>query len=48
MDEAQRRWIDDEKGRWREAELVNLRGRESGPEEWRAERDELGAGGGSE
>ncbi|WOO85218.1 Peptide-N(4)-(N-acetyl-beta-glucosaminyl)asparagine amidase [Vanrija pseudolonga] len=48
MDEAQQRWIDDEKGRWREAELVNLRGRESGPEEWRAERDELGAGGAGE
>ncbi|KAL1410384.1 Peptide-N(4)-(N-acetyl-beta-glucosaminyl)asparagine amidase [Vanrija albida] len=44
MDEAQQRWIDNEKGRWAEAERANLRGRESGPEEWRAERDELGAG----
>lgn len=48
MDEAQARWLADEKGRWREAELVNLHGRDSGTEEWRKERGEFGDGGGDE
>lgn len=35
-------WVENEAKRWTEAEAADLRGRESGTEEWRAQRDELG------
>jgi peptide-N4-(N-acetyl-beta-glucosaminyl)asparagine amidase len=41
-DRAQATWKGDEALRWREAEKAELGGRVSGPEDWRAARDELG------
>ena len=35
-------WMEDEPKRWREAQRDDLGGRISGPEDWRAARDELG------
>lgn len=42
MDEAQARWVADEKARSAEAERVNLHGRESGTKEWKEARGETG------
>nr|XP_031862971.1 uncharacterized protein CI109_001446 [Kwoniella shandongensis]KAA5530043.1 hypothetical protein CI109_001446 [Kwoniella shandongensis] len=45
MDQSQSMWIADEVGRLKEAEREDLGGRVSGPEDWRAMRDEMGLGG---
>ncbi|WWC60252.1 uncharacterized protein I303_102818 [Kwoniella dejecticola CBS 10117] len=42
MDQLQSRWMADESGRLAEAERMYLGGRISGPEDWRAMRDEMG------
>ncbi|KAL7421158.1 Peptide-N(4)-(N-acetyl-beta-glucosaminyl)asparagine amidase [Cryptotrichosporon argae] len=42
-DRLQKAWINDETARLREADMQQLGGRISGPAEWRARRDELGA-----
>ncbi|KAK8861540.1 hypothetical protein IAR55_002362 [Kwoniella newhampshirensis] len=42
MDHKQSLWINDEDRRSKEAESVDLGGRVSGPEDWRAMRDEMG------
>ncbi|WRT65646.1 uncharacterized protein IL334_002591 [Kwoniella shivajii] len=44
IDNLQSLWIGDEQGRLAEAERMQLGGRTSGPEDWRAMRDELGLG----
>ncbi|WVR03834.1 hypothetical protein IAU60_000831 [Kwoniella sp. DSM 27419] len=44
MDNAQRLWMENEEARMREAEVMELGGRVSGPEEWRKMRDEMGLG----
>lgn len=44
MDEAQARWMADDKGRSAEAERVNLHGRDSGTKEWKEARGEAGEG----
>ena len=41
-DRGQASWMGDDAVRWREAEKADLGGRVSGPEDWRAARDELG------
>jgi len=41
-DRQQSAWIANEAQRWREAEDADLGGRVSGPEDWRAARDEMG------
>jgi len=41
-DQQQAAWMADEEKRWKEAEKADLGGRVSGPEDWRAARDELG------
>ncbi|WVW80091.1 hypothetical protein I302_102064 [Kwoniella bestiolae CBS 10118] len=46
MDTLQSLWMADEAGRLAESEKMDLGGRISGPEDWRAMRDELGLGGG--
>ncbi|OCF34733.1 hypothetical protein I316_03777 [Kwoniella heveanensis BCC8398] len=43
MDQMQTLWTADEAGRFAEAERMELGGRESGPEDWRKMRDEMGA-----
>ena len=41
-EKQQSAWIQNEAQRWREAEDADLGGRVSGPEDWRAARDEMG------
>jgi peptide-N4-(N-acetyl-beta-glucosaminyl)asparagine amidase len=43
MDRGQAEWLADEVRRRREAEAEELGGRESGPADWRATRQELGS-----
>ncbi|WWC68682.1 uncharacterized protein I206_102616 [Kwoniella pini CBS 10737] len=45
MDNLQALWMADEEGQLAESERMDLGGRISGPENWRAMRDELGLGG---